>query len=128
MYLVLRPDTKVAAQTPHCSTDAGITGTERSRLKNLPVLVAWFASLLTDRFTSLHRHSVSSDLFVPWSRFFCTPNLSTWVFSVETLYLQDMQASGIQDANGDYIFVQTVFKAVVLETKINPALSYIVFF
>lgn len=46
------------------------------------------------------------------------PNVSTWVFSVETLYLHDMQAPSIQDANEDYIFVQTVFKAIILESKI----------
>lgn len=60
-------------------------------------------------------------------RFFCMPNWSTWVFLVETLYLQDTQASSIQDANEDYIFVQTVFKAFELETKIIPALLCIFF-
>lgn len=50
------------------------------------------------------------------------PNLSMWVFLVETLYFQDMHASSIQDANEDYIFLQTVFKAIVLETEIIPAL------
>lgn len=51
------------------------------------------------------------------------PNLSTWVFSVEILYLLGMQASGIQDANENDIFVQTV----VSETEIIPFLLCIFF-
>lgn len=50
------------------------------------------------------------------------PNLSMWVFLVETLYFQDMHASSIQDANEDFISLQTVFKAIVLEIEIIPAL------
>ena len=50
------------------------------------------------------------------------PNWSTWVFSVEILYLLGMQASSIQDANENGIFVQTVFKVVVSETEIIPFL------
>lgn len=50
------------------------------------------------------------------------PNLSTWVLSVEILYLLGMQASSIQDANENDIFVQTVFKVVVSETEIIPFL------
>lgn len=33
-----------------------------------------------------------------------------------------MQAPSIQDANEDYIFLQTVFKAILLETEIITAL------
>lgn len=46
------------------------------------------------------------------------PNLSTWVFSVEILYLLGTQASSIQDANENVISVQTVFKVIVSETEI----------
>lgn len=38
-----------------------------------------------------------------------------------------MQAPSIQDANEDYIFLQTVFKAILLETEIIPALLSIFF-
>lgn len=46
------------------------------------------------------------------------PKLSTWVFSVEILYLLGMQASSSQDANENDIFIQSVFKVVVSETEI----------
>jgi len=53
------------------------------------------------------------------------PNLGMWVFSVEILYLLGMQASSIQDAIENDIFVQTVFKVVVSETEIIPFLPCI---
>lgn len=50
------------------------------------------------------------------------PNLSTWVFSVEILYLLGMQASLTQDVNENGIFLQTVFNVVESETEIIPLL------
>lgn len=55
------------------------------------------------------------------------PKLSTWVFSVEILYLLGMQASSSQDANENDIFVQSVFKVVVSETEIISFLLCIFF-